>query len=325
MSYTLQQTINFCQTYIEYSPLTAGTNLEPAISIANMVRNSIINPPLTWPWNRNEYLINTPNSPASLTINQQDYIFNITDFAYLETISLLSTDGNDGFQINDIYNTNTLAVASPTQVAQPNSASVKFYTPNTSVAIRFLSIPDQNYTGVITYQKLATPFQGFAFQAVEVISGVAFYLFSVAQPSAASNGLAGQTVQVNGFDIGANNGSFVCTASTSTMLTLTNPAAVTDVVSTPGPASGVIGTWSPIPDSYVDVYNNLFLAEALAIAGDEREQLYRQRGVAALLSKSEGLSEMQKNYFMMQWIARGTSQQMAAQMRVQQGSSARGV
>ena len=321
--YTLAQTINWAQTYIQYEPLTAGTNLEPAMTIASMVRNTILNAPFTWPWNRNEYAINTPNSPASLSAGVQDYTFNIADFAYLEKVSLLSADGTQAFEIQDCYNTNILGLAAPSSQAQPNAAAVKSYTPGTSVALRFLSIPDQAYTGIITYQKLAVPFQGFAFEAVNVVSTVAYYLFSVPQTAGASNGLAGQTFQVTGFDMGVNNGSFVCTASTSSYVILTNPSAVTDVVVTP--ASGIIGTWFPIPDSFMDIFNNLFLAEAMASADDGREQLYRTRGIAALLSKAEGLTAMQINSFLAQYLSRGMDQTMAAQQRTQQGGQGRGV
>ena len=321
--YTLAQTLNFALPFIQYEPLTAGTNLEPAISIANTVRNTILNAPFTWPWNRNEYAINTPNSPASLSAGVQDYVFNIADFAYLERVSLLTADGTQAFEIQDCYNTNILALAAPSNQAQPNAAAVKFYTPGTSVAIRFLSIPDQAYTGVITYQKLSVPFQGFAFEAVNVISTVAYYLFSTPQTAGASNGLAGQTFQVTGFDQGGNNGAFVCTASTSSYVILTNTSAITDTVVVP--AFGIIGTWFPIPDSFIDIYNNLFLAEAMASADDGREQLYRQRGVAALLSKAEGLTQMQRNNFLAQYLSRGAAQTEAAQQRTQQGIQGRGV
>jgi hypothetical protein len=249
MAYTLQETINWAQTYIEYSPLTAGTNFEPALSIGTMVRSTILNAPLVWPWNRDEYLINAPNTPASLIAGVQDYTFPITDFAYLEKISLLSADGTYGYEIQDVHNTNILGIAGTNAgaQAQPNSAAVKFYTPGTSVSLRFLSVPDQAYTGVITYQQLALPFTTLA------------------------------------------------------------------------------GLWAPIPDSFMDIFNNLFLAEAMEAVDDARGQYYRQRGIAALLAKSEGLSQMQINAFLAQWTARGVSQQTSAQLRTQQASQARGV
>ena len=238
--YTLQQSINSSQTYIQYVPLTAGVDNEPAISIGNTVLSTILTPPFTWPFNRNEFAI-------SLIAGQQDYVFDVTDFAYLEKVSLLSTDGNEGFEIKSVYNINSLGIASDTQTAQPNSASVKSYIPGTSVSIRFLSIPDQAYTGTLTYQMAVDPF------------------------------------------------------------------------------TALDQDWAPLPDEFLPVYNNLFLAEAMAVADDAREQTYRLRGIAALLAKSTGLSDLQVNAFLAQYIARGTSQEQIAQLRNAQGSQARGV
>ena len=78
-----------------------------------------------------------------------------------------------------------------------------------------------------------------------------------------------------------------------------------------------------VPDYYLDIFNNLFLAEALQVNGDVAEAgLYRRRGMAALLSKSEGLSEMQKNMMFAQ--AMNTDlQTIAANLRTQQAQTAR--
>jgi hypothetical protein len=245
MAYSLQQSINWAQTYIEFSPLSAGTNNEPAISVASMVRNTILNAPMCWPWNRAEFSLTGVNA---LQLGVQDYTFPVTNFAYLEKISLLEpAPGTYGYELTDIYNINTLGVASTNATAQPKAAAVKFYVPGTSVSIRFLSNPDQAYTGTLTYQMLSVPF-----------------------------------------------------------------AALTD-------------TWAPIPDSFSDVFNNLFLAEAMEIVDDARGAQYRQRGIAALLSKAEGLSDMQVNAFLSQYIMRGPSQELRAQLKAQQSIQARGV
>jgi hypothetical protein len=317
--YTLQQTINWSSTFIEYAPETAGTGMEPAISTATMVKNTILNAPFTWPWNRNEYLISS-GTPPNLVGGTQDYVFTIPDFAYLEKVSLLSTDGLDGFELKDVYNRNILGISSNSKQAQPNAAAIKYYTPGSTIAVRFLPIPDQNYTGTLTYQKLSVPFTFFNFEAVDVISLVAFYQFSSSQ-NYPTNYFQGQNISVTGFDIAANNGIFPCVASTNSYLILTNPNAITDTHA----ATGFTADWSPIPDSFSDIYNNLFLAEMMASVDDAREQVYRQRGIAALLSKAEGLSEMQVNAFLAQYIARGTAQQAAALQRTQQATQARGV
>lgn len=324
MGLTLQQTINFCQPYIEYSPLNAGIGFEPSLTIGTTVRDVMLTAPFQWPWNRNEYVIGPPNSPVSLTQGVQDYIFAITDFAYLEKISLITADGSYGYELTDVYNTSILGISGTVSDAQsqPKAAAVKYYTPGTNVAIRFLAVPDQAYTGLITYQKAPVPFQVFNMESVNEISGVAYYNFSSTQGLGANNAFANQTFQVQGFDIAANNGTFTCTASTSSYLILNNPNAVNDAF-TPGTA--INESWFPIPDSFADVFSWLFLAEALETVDDSRGMQYRQRGIASLLAKSHGLSDMQVNAFLEQYIKRGSLQELRAQLMQQQSVQARGV
>jgi hypothetical protein len=82
--------------------------------------------------------------------------------------------------------------------------------------------------------------------------------------------------------------------------------------------------WAPIPDSYSDIYNNLFLGEAFAAVDDARSQIYRQRGVAAFLAKAEGLTDTQKNIFAQQWMAQGREQSSVV-LKLQQGVQAKGI
>lgn len=310
--YTLQQTINYSQTFIQYSPLTAGIGQEPATTIANTVRNTIMNSPATWPWNRAEY-----TAPA-LTAGTQDYTFPITDFGYLEKITLTNTDGYQ-FELKNIHNTYILAPS--TEQSQPEAACVKFVNYGTNVAIRFMATPDQVYQCVVTYQKL-------------VNSLGPYLIFSVGAPSAGisiytgtfnpATFVTGQAANIQGFVTPGNNGSFPIATCTTTTLSLANPGATPETNSS-NTASAVSNYWNPLPDSFQDIFNNLFLAEAFAASDDSRSQLYRQRGVAAFLSKSEGLSELQINAFLRQWDATTTGQMLAAQMRTQQGSQGRAV
>ena len=314
--YTLTQSTNWSQPYIEYVPLNVGTAWEPALSVATMVRNSILNPPFTWPFNRNEY------TSLSLVQGTQDYTASITDFAYLEKVSLLNADGF-GYELNDVYNTNILGVPSLTNgQGQPNSCAVRYYVPSTSVSLRFLSVPEQAYTSILTYQKLPLPFTYFNLESVSVISTVVYYTYQSAQVVGANDELVGQYILVDGFTNAGNNGTFLCVSSTVNYLILTNPNAIDETKTT---AYAINESWYPIPDSYMEIYNNLFLAEMMATADDAREQLYRQRGVAALLSKAQGLTQLQVNAFLAQWSARGSMQELAKQIATQMGAQSRGI
>ena len=80
----------------------------------------------------------------------------------------------------------------------------------------------------------------------------------------------------------------------------------------------------PLPDQYLDIYNNLFLAEMFQASGNAvKADEYRKRGMAALISKFGGLSEMQRSWYLRQTISRA-SQSRAAADRTLAGAKDRG-
>lgn len=241
---TIQNSIDFALTYIQYSPLSAGTNNEPAITIANWTQNLVVGPPFGWAWNRGE------NSSTSTAAGTQDYTIAVTDFGFLEKVSLTDSTGAV-WDVPDVYNNLAKGIADPNKNKQgrPNSACVLQVTYGTNLKLRFIGVPDAVYLITLTYQKLVTP--------MAALSG--------------------------------------------------------------GP-----GTWT-IPPQYSDIYNNLFLGEAMSVVDDNKANIYRQRGVTALLAKAEGLTEMQKNAFLEQFWARQGRQELSGTLRAQQGNQARGV
>jgi hypothetical protein len=381
--YTLQQSIRWAQAYIEYAPLNAGLNQEPSVSIATMVRNTILSAPFTWPWNRATY------TGANLDTTHQDYTFPISDFGFLEKVSLTDANGAT-FEVKDIINTDALGYISttPNLGQRPNAAAVFSVNYGQDVTIRFMGYPDQVYTPTFIYQKVANQFGAYSVTSVgDSVGTVTLATVSVSGATTtytgtitggAANAFVGMTftvvgfansgnnttitvtastattlvctttTQVNeshaatatanqavytgiftpavfpvnsvasisGFTTSANNGDFSVVSCTNTSLVLANPNAVSQSTVI---GSAFNGNWSPIPDAFMDIYNNLFLAEALSVVGDVQEAAYyRQRGALVLVSKSEGLSEMQKNDFLSQFLIRDR-QMMAGAMRTQMG------
>jgi hypothetical protein len=81
--------------------------------------------------------------------------------------------------------------------------------------------------------------------------------------------------------------------------------------------------WSPIPDAYSDIFNNLFLGYYMESCQDPRGQQYIARGGAALLAKAEGLSEMDKAIFMQSFLNLDAAQ-IVSNLKTQQGRQAIG-
>ena len=307
MSWNLQQTINFARTFIEYNPLTAGLGGEPAVSVASMIRNSLLNPPLTWSFNRNEQTFAT-------VVGTQDYSQTWTDFAFVEKVSLTDDQGKI-WEVKDVYNNSALSPSAFQQ--RPSAMSVETSGLN-SQKFRFLGVPDQIYTATVVYQKLSAQFGPFFITAAgNAAAGNTTYTGTFDPISFPASSIA----TITGFVTHTvNNGSFVVVSCSATSLVVVNASGVAETIS----AYVSNYSWDPIPDQYSDVFNNLFLAEALAMADDARSTYYRQRGVAAMLSKASGLTEMQKNAWAQQWLQRG-NERVASGHAGQQGSAGRGV
>jgi len=311
-TFTLQHSINFAQPFVQYTPLAAGLGQEPAVSVASMIRNSMLNPDLTWFFNRNEVTFST-------VVGQQDYILaTMFDLSFVEKVSL-TNDAGEIFEIKDIYNNSALAVSSFQQ--RPNAMSVESSSVIANVLnykLRFLGVPEAIYTVTVTYQKLSPQFGPFFITSAGTASGGNTTYTGSFDPYSFPTGAI---ATITGFKTNVvNNGSFVVVSCTTTSLVVANTAGVTETIS----AFVNNLSWAPIPDQYSDVYNNLFLSEMLAMNDDARAQLYRQRGVAALMSKATGLSEMQKNIFAQQWLARSVERASMAGV-TNLGTTSRGI
>lgn len=307
--YTLQQSINWAKTFIEYSPLTAGTGFEPSASTASMIRSTITNAPFSWSWNRSE------NSVTSTVQGQQDYTVSIPSFGFLEKASLYNATSSRYHEITNVLNTD--ALSQDQNQSRAVNISVIGITIGTSVKFRLTPVPDQVYTLYLTYQNRIPSFGPYVITAVGAASGsntTYTGLFDpLSFPTAAIATMVGCTTP-------ANNGAFVVVSCSGTSLVVANAGGVAESETA---ASAQNLAWI-IPDSFIDVYNALFMAEAYANVDDNRSQAYRSRGVAALLGKAQGLTDMQRNVFMSTYLGQNASS-IAVGIKAQQGQQARSV
>jgi hypothetical protein len=184
---------------------------------------------------------------------------------------------------------------------------------------RFLGVPDKIYSVSLTYQKIAPQFGPFFVTSTDDASfgstNYRGFFSAVSTPTNSTVTITGYTGANN-----ANNGTFTVSSVTPTLLVVNNSAGVSS--SQLGYAVNM--DWAPIPDQLSEVYNNLFLSEALASVDDNRAAMYRQRGVAAFLATQTGLSDMQKNAFTQQWLARDVDRQLSTSFTTL-GNTSRGI
>lgn len=79
--------------------------------------------------------------------------------------------------------------------------------------------------------------------------------------------------------------------------------------------------WAPIPDAFSDVYNNLCLGYYMDSCQDPRAGQYISRGIAGLLARAQGLSQMDKAIFAAAYMNFNAAQ-LAVQGKTQQGIQA---
>jgi hypothetical protein len=140
---TVQNSINFAQPILKNQPLMVS-NMEPALSAANMILQIILGPPFKWRFNRNTF--NFAITEAGGT----DYPTALTDFGFLECQWLKDASGNI-YQLNG-----AVALAIDGNQSRPVDIETEFDDNAGNITFRMKPAPDQNYTVYGDYQKKAT-------------------------------------------------------------------------------------------------------------------------------------------------------------------------
>jgi hypothetical protein len=90
----------------------------------------------------------------------------------------------------------------------------------------------------------------------------------------------------------------------------------------PALMTSLASLWAPIPDELAYVVNYGYLALALLMTNDERFQVFNQRFMAHLLGRAGGLSEMERNIFVGNWMTL-TGMMQGSQLTTQQAIASR--
>ena len=126
-------------------PLTnlLGFALEPALSLADWVRNFILSPPFAWRWNRAVTAI-------SVGPNSQDYQLELPNFGWLERASVTDTSG----VIHELEVALNLGESSAQNL--PAKIAARLDDSQGKITLRVFPLPDTSYTVNLSYQ-LASP------------------------------------------------------------------------------------------------------------------------------------------------------------------------
>lgn len=128
----------FSLPFLGYQPVNIS-NGEPALTAANLTKQTILGAPFSWPWNRAMFQIDvTPDS--------QDYNLAIPNYGFIEKAWLL-----DG-QANVIEIKIRLSLAAESHVQRPQSVAVQMQEDDGTILFRLNAMPDQAYTMEGFYQ-----------------------------------------------------------------------------------------------------------------------------------------------------------------------------
>lgn len=302
---TLADTIMWSKRFMGNRSSAIGNGLEPAITNANIVLQTVLGAPFSWRWNRVQTGFYT-------TAGQQDYyIFNWVP----ETAVGL------GWVTVDAYgNSQKVIVAGTTGASTPSwNNTPGGGTPDGvgSTAVTWQNLGNLNVSASINYS-----FGWIEGGAVYNPNGANGSLYWEVSPkiwlSQTSELSRPRNVSAQ-LDDGSGNITFRLTPVPDQAY----PVILT-IQQKPGLFTKLGQTWSPVPDEYSRIYNWGFLSLMLLFADDPRFQVANQKFVTQLLGANEGLTETQKNIFLNNWSAI-TGQAIFNQQDTTQGTQARGV
>jgi hypothetical protein len=226
----IQSSALFCLPYINGQPVNVS-NGEPAITSANLTKQTVLGAPFKWPWNRGLISLTTESGTS-------DYFYPVSDYGFAEQAWLTDPNG----KVTEIPVRKSLAAESAVQ--RPQSVAVQLMDSDGNITIRLNTVPNMVYQLDIYYQKA------------------------------------------------------------------------------PVMVASLANTWGPIPDHLGYIYDWGFLAMISMLTKDARFPAFAQKFVAHLLGAQDGLTALERNIFLGNWLDVMTAQQRAT-ANVQQGTQAR--
>jgi hypothetical protein len=329
MSHTLAEAFQYASQYIRLAPLTFATGptggraSDPALSIGDWVRQTILAPPFNWRWNRSTVSF-------ALSTGVQDYVQALSTFGWAEKASVTA--------------------GSSVTMTAPNPTSV-------SITSNVLVFTSAGFGGTTTFGAVVS-FAGFTNAGLTFLNGTSGTVISSSATILAvaySHANVGATNEVGGAATMKVTGSGTATElEIALMLGDDNsqnlPAHVAPIfddglgnitfrfLPVPEQAytakitwqkqapsfSAISGTWDPIPDYMFHIYSQGVLAKAYEYLGDERWPFTMNLFLRQLLSFHGGLSESQQDIFINNRLVSQIGSQDAS-MRAQQRVASRGL
>ena len=326
----ISDTINWAKRLnFNHNPVI-GNSLEPALTSANIVIQTILGPPFEWWWNSEDLTFTTsPTAPVATSTSST-----------ISATGVLTVTASNSFGVGA-----SVLVAAFTGALAPLNGQLVAVTgvigtfPNYTgftAQVPFNTLgPDTSsgtFTSLTTQDYVVAPPAGY-----NAIGGATQGWFShiehgsVYDVSSTTPRWVELTTKNNlSLDSATGRSTFISPESEDTNGNVTfrvmpspdeaYPISL-HVMLTPPQITSVNQTWAPLPDYLQNVYSLGFLGWMLAFNDDPRAPMYNSQFKAALLARQDGLTAEERDVFLNNWDMLTSRQQMNAQ----QGTQARGV
>jgi hypothetical protein len=267
--------------------------LEPALSSANMVKQTVLGPPFSWWWN-NENLTFTCNPTLQVGV--------ITNIAIVGGLLTVTLSSGTPFPVGSAVVLSAVNIAT-----QVNGLSFVVLTSNATSFTANTTLPDYASaanTGTVTatstqdYVVPAPEFSHIEFASVyDINSTPAKWIEMEVKNNLSLDSIQDRPRFLNPqTEDGNGNMTFRVMPSPDKAY----PVNV-HIQKSAALITSINQTWAPIPDFMQYVYNWGFLALIWHFADDPRAMMANQKFLAGLLGRAEGLSEEQRNAFLNNW------------------------
>lgn len=298
---SLFNTMEWAKRFIANRNTALGDYLEPAITSANIVVQTIIGAPFRWRWNR-------VVTGFITTAGQQDYyIFNW----------LADTPVSVGWVLVDINgNCQTCIAPGTTGAAYPlwNGTTGG----NTTDGVGGTAVTWQNLGSIGVSVSTKYRFGWVEHASVQDVNSSKWWTVAPKIDLSLDSSTARPLWVAAQADDGSGNMVF-------RLMPVPNeayPVAIT-IQESVQLFDSIFQTWAPIPDNYSSIYDWGFLAIMFLFSDDPRFQWANQKFVTQILGMNQGLDQSEINIFLNQW-ENVTGQPQANTIRMQQGNAARG-
>lgn len=300
---------------LSFNRLSAiSTNLEPALTNANIVMQTILGPPFTWWWNNKELTFACNTTPlvssaiSNVAVTNGEVTLTVSNSFAAGAVVLVSGLVTATWLNGQLL---TLDTATSTQVTAPvNNMTTYASTPDTLGILTAQTTQD--------YTLGAPTFSHIEHASVLDISRTPSKWVELA----VKDNLAFDSITARPSFISPHteDGNGNVTFRVMPAPAANYPVAVHVQLAAPLLTS-INQTWSPMPDYMRYIYSWGFLALTWAFADDGRFGMANQKFTAGLLARAEGITDQERNIFLNNWNDFTGHQQMEKQ----QGMQARSV